>query len=128
MRGHVRTVLLVETRDEGEIQSATVNTVQLSSEWKRGRTKGQLFVGLQHLLLHLLDLGCEDNFCGCGRVNASSLDGDNNVALVFKEVVGVEGDDSGLIRLSDIGETMAKNDNVISIKSKMFIRACEWLT
>lgn len=61
-------------------------------------------MGLEHLLLHLLDLTGEDDFGGGSRVNASGLDGDEDVAVVLQEVVGVEGDDTGLVGLGDIGE------------------------
>jgi len=41
---------------------------------------------------------------GSGRVDTRSLDGDDDVSSVLKEVVSVEGNDTSLIGLSDIGD------------------------
>lgn len=61
-------------------------------------------MGLEHLLLHLLHLTGKDDLGGGSRVNASGLDGDEDVSVVLQEVVGVESDDTGLVGLGDIGE------------------------
>lgn len=46
----------------------------------------------------------EHTFSGSGRVDTRSLDGDDDVSTVLKEVMGVERDNSGLIRLGNIGD------------------------
>ena len=76
------------------------------------RLKGELLVGLDHLELHLLDLGGEDDLGGCGRVNAVGLDRDDDVAVVLQEVVRVEADDTGLVRLGDVGEAASGTRSV----------------
>ena len=59
---------------------------------------------LEHLFLHLLDFAGKDNLSRCRRVNAGCLDGNEDVSAVLEEVVSVQGDDTSLIRLSDIGK------------------------
>lgn len=70
------------------------------------RLEGELLPRLELLTLELLDLGRKDSLCRRGRVNARSLDRDDGVAAVLEEVVRVQGDDTGLIGLGDVG----KND------------------
>jgi hypothetical protein len=68
------------------------------------RLEGQLLLGLDLLLTHLLDLLGENNLgLGCA-VNAVGLDGDNDTTLVLEEHVGVEADNTGLIGLGNIGK------------------------
>lgn len=59
---------------------------------------------LEVLLLHPLDLGGEDDFSGRSRIDTVGLDRDDGVSAVLEEVMSVEGDDTRLIGLSDIGE------------------------
>ena len=75
------------------------------------RLERELLVGLDHLQLHLLHLGSEDDLGGCGGVDTVGLDRDDNVAVVLQEVVRVEADNTRLIRLGDIGKAvrMAKS-------------------
>lgn len=61
---------------------------------------------LNHLGLHLLDFRRKDYFSRRCRIDTRRLDGDDNVAFVFKEMMRVESDDTSLfagarIRLSD---------------------------
>jgi hypothetical protein len=72
----------------------------------RRLTQRQLLPRLEHLLLHLLDFTGKHNLGRCCGVNASSLDRDEDVSVVLKEVVSVEGDDTGLVGLSDIGKAV----------------------
>lgn len=51
--------------------------------------------------MKLLDLLSEDGLGRCGRVDTTGLDGDDDVTVVFEEVVGVETDDTGLVGLGD---------------------------
>lgn len=68
------------------------------------RLKGELLPRLELLTLELLDLGRKDGLCRRGRVNARGLDRDDGVAAVLEEVVRVQGDDTGLIGLGDVGK------------------------
>lgn len=68
------------------------------------RFQRQLFPRLDHFLLQLLDLFGEHGLGRGGRVDTRGLDGDDDVTVVLQEVVGVQADDTGLIRLGDIGE------------------------
>ena len=65
------------------------------------RLQSQLLPWLHHLSLKLLDFLSENGLGGCGRVDTAGLDGDDNVTLVLQEVVGVQSDDTGLVRLSN---------------------------
>jgi hypothetical protein len=79
-------------------------------------------VGLQHLLLHLLDLAGEDDLGGSSRVNASSLDRDEDVSVVLQEVVGVEGDDTSLVGLGDIGEAVEVGQGTRSRSARITVK------
>ena len=50
------------------------------------------------------DFGSEDCLCRDGGVNAVGLDGDDEVTAGFEEVLGVDGDDTSLIRLGDVSK------------------------
>lgn len=66
--------------------------------------QGELLLGLQPLLTHLLHLAGEDSL-GSGRaVNAVGLDGNDNTTAVLEEQMGVQADDTSLVRLGNIGE------------------------
>lgn len=66
--------------------------------------EGQLFLRLDALALELLDLLREDGLGGGGAVDTVGLDGDDNTTADLEEHVGVEGDDAGLVGLSNVGE------------------------
>jgi len=68
------------------------------------RLEGQLFLRLALGLLESVALGGVDDIRGSGGVNAIGLDGDDEVTTSLQEHVGVQSDDTGLIRLGDIGE------------------------
>lgn len=51
-----------------------------------------------------IDLPREYSLRGRGRVDTAGLDGDDNVPARLQEVLGVVGNDTGLVGLSDIGE------------------------
>lgn len=68
------------------------------------RLKSDLFERLEVALTQHVDLLHEDGFrCDC-RVNTAGLDGDNTVTAVLQEIIGVQGNDTGLVRLGDIGK------------------------
>ena len=68
------------------------------------RLKGQLLLGLDLLLSHLLDFLGEHDL-GLGRtVDTVGLDTDNNTTLFLEEHVGVEANNTGLVRLGNIGK------------------------
>lgn len=66
--------------------------------------KGKLLLGLDALLSHLLNLTGEDGLGGSGRVDTVGLDGDKDTTTDLQEQVGVKTDDTGLVRLGNIGE------------------------
>lgn len=66
--------------------------------------EGELLLGLDALLLELLDLAGKDGRGVDGGVDAVGLDGDDNVAAGLEEVVRVEGDDAGLVGLRHVGK------------------------
>jgi hypothetical protein len=72
------------------------------------RFKGQLFLRFYHLFLHLLYFTSKHYFGGGGRIDTVGFDGDHNVTIVFKEVMSIEGDDSSLIWLRNIGKTVVR--------------------
>jgi len=66
--------------------------------------EGDLLAGLELVVFQLLDLTGEDGLWGSGRVDAVGLDGDHKVSTVLQKVLGVEGDDTGLVGLGDVSE------------------------
>lgn len=64
--------------------------------------EGDLFAGFELVLFQLLDLAGKDGLWGGGRVDAVGLDGDHKVAAVLEKVLGVEGDDAGLVWLGNV--------------------------
>lgn len=68
------------------------------------RLQGELLERLDSLLTQLLDLSGEHSLGVDGGVDTVGLDGDDDATLVLEEHVGVEGDDTGLVGLGDIGE------------------------
>ncbi len=67
-------------------------------------TKGQLELGLNGLRAHLLDLGGKHLGRGRSAVDTVGLDGDENTAANLEEPVGVHGNDTGLVRLGNVGK------------------------
>lgn len=99
----------VRSNDHGVVCESTVSVdpEEKAEESKRTslvRLQRQLLVGLEVLLLHPLDLGGKDDLGGRGRIDTVGLDRDDGVSSVFEEVVGVEGNDTRLIGLGDIGK------------------------
>lgn len=68
------------------------------------RLKGELLLGLDALLAHVVDLRREDLGGGGGRVDTVGLDGDDDCSLLLQEVVCVKSNDTGLVRLGNVGE------------------------
>ncbi|KAK1343539.1 hypothetical protein QTO34_016319 [Cnephaeus nilssonii] len=66
--------------------------------------QGQLLLGLQILLLQLPHLRSEHRLGRRGGVDAVGLDGDEEVAPVAQEGVGIQSQDAGLVGLSHIRE------------------------
>jgi hypothetical protein len=67
-------------------------------------TQRQLLLRFYPLLSHLLDLTCKHDFrLGCA-VDTVGLDRHNDTTTGLQEQVGVQADNSGLVRLSNIGE------------------------
>lgn len=71
---------------------------------KVSHTKSELFLRLDVLCPQLLDLLGKDSLGSSSAVDTIGLDGDNNTTANLQEHVGVEGNNTGLIRLSNIGE------------------------
>jgi hypothetical protein len=68
------------------------------------RLQGQLFQRLDSLLSQLLNLSGKHGLGLDSGVDTVGLDGDDDSSLVLEEQVCVQGDNSGLIRLGNIGE------------------------
>lgn len=66
--------------------------------------ESELLLGLDALLPELDDLACEDGLGGSGGIDTVGLDGDEDTTSNLEEQVGVETDDTGLVRLGNIGE------------------------
>jgi len=68
------------------------------------RLEGQLFLGFATGLLEPVALGGVNDIGGGGGVNAVSLDGDDELASVLQEHVGIQSNNTGLIGLGNIRE------------------------
>ena len=66
--------------------------------------QGDLLLDFEVAFFKFLNLLGKDNCGFSSRVNAIGLDGEDKASAELKEVLGVDNDDSGLIRLSDISE------------------------
>jgi hypothetical protein len=66
--------------------------------------QGDLLLDFEVAFFKLLNLLSKDNSGFSSRINAIGLDGEDKASAELKEVLGVDDDDSGLIRLSDISE------------------------
>jgi len=66
--------------------------------------KGKLLQGLDPLLSHLLYFSGEHGFWGSGTVDTVGLDGDHNTSSDLQEQMGIQTDDTSLVRLGDICE------------------------
>lgn len=63
--------------------------------------KGELFLGEELLRPQFLDFRGEDLLWWCGGVNAVRLDGDEHATTLLEEHLGVERNDTGLVRLGN---------------------------
>lgn len=63
-----------------------------------------LTLWLDTLFPHDVDLAGKDLGGRCGRVDTVGLDGDDDSTAVLEEVVGVQGNDTGLVGLGNIGK------------------------
>jgi hypothetical protein len=61
----------------------------------------KLLLGLEILLLELLNLTGEHGLCGGSGVDAGGFDGKYEVTPLLKEVLGVQGNDAGLCKVWD---------------------------
>lgn len=68
------------------------------------RLQGQLLLGLNLLLPHLLDLTGEHHVGGGCAVDTVGLDGDESTATILQEHVSVDTNDTGLVGLGNIGK------------------------
>ena len=68
------------------------------------RLEGELLLGLDALLAHVVDLGRKDLGGRRRRVDTVGLDGDDDRASLLEEVVRVERNDTRLVGLRDVGE------------------------
>ncbi|GIX61315.1 amino acid adenylation domain-containing protein [Babesia caballi] len=66
--------------------------------------QSQLLTRLAALLAQLVDLGSEDSLGLRSGVDAVGLDRDDEPAARLQKVVGVDGDDAGLVRLRHVGK------------------------
>lgn len=64
--------------------------------------EGELLEGLDVFLTELGNLAGIDSGSRGSRIDTVGLDGDHDVSAVLKELVGVHGDDAGLIGLGDV--------------------------
>lgn len=68
-----------------------------------------LFLRFQFVRLQFLDFGRKHCFWLGGRVNARRLNRNDKVAAILEEMLGVQGHDTCLIGLRDIGEHCIDN-------------------
>ena len=66
--------------------------------------EGDTLDGSELLLLELFDFLGVDNLGSLGRVDATGLDGNDEVASVLNEHSGIQTEDTGLIGLGDVSE------------------------
>lgn len=81
--------------------------------------QGQLLLGLDSLLSHLLDFAGEHNLGLGGTVDTVGLDGDDDTTLVLEEHVGVQADDTGLVGLGNIGEDDVDHGNEHAVAERV---------
>jgi hypothetical protein len=82
-------------------------------------TQGKLELGLDGLSSHLLDLVGEDLSSGSSAVDTVGLDGDENTTTDLEEPVGVHGDNTGLIRLGNIGKDDIDHGNDHAVTGRL---------
>lgn len=68
------------------------------------RLQSKLLLGLDTHFAHLVDFTGEHCLGSSGRVNAVGLDRDEDTTTCLQEERGVITNDTGLIRLSDVGK------------------------
>lgn len=66
--------------------------------------KRELLLWLNPLLTHLLDLAGKDDLGSSSAVDTVGLDRHHDTTAVLEEVVGVDTDNPGLVRLGNVGE------------------------
>ena len=82
---------------------ASTKVIGTSLSWAM-LTKCELFLGFYLLVSHLLHLTGKDNFWLGRAVNTVGLDTDKDTAASLQEKMGVETDNTGLIRLGNVSE------------------------
>lgn len=81
--------------------------------------KSELLLWLDTLFSHNVDLASKDLSSRSSRIDTVCLDGNDDRTTVLQKVVGVESDNSGLIRLSDICENDIDHLNEHSVFLRM---------
>ena len=73
--------------------------------------KSELFLGLDAFFLEFLDFTGKDCSSINGRIDTIGLDGNDNVTTGLQEVVSIQGDNTGLIGLSNVSENDIDHSN-----------------
>lgn len=68
------------------------------------RFESELFLRADTFFLHFLSFFGENGLSRGSRIDTTGLDGDHGVTAVLQEVVSIQGNNSGLIRLGNISE------------------------
>ena len=66
--------------------------------------KCKLFFWFKSFFLKSLDFALKYDGRFLGRVDAVGFDGDHKVSTIFKEILAVHADDSGLVGLCDVSK------------------------
>lgn len=88
-------------------------------EKKEQLTKCQLFLWFYPLLSHLCDFSGENNLCLGRTIDTVGLDTDNDTTTSLQEKMGIQSDNSGLIRLSNIGEDYIDHPDQHPVSKRM---------
>lgn len=94
----IRSLVLREVLWSGTVNAGNDDVVTLVG------LEGDTLDGAELLFLELFNLLSVDDLGGLGRINARSLDGDNEVASVLDEHASVKAENTGLIGLGNISE------------------------
>lgn len=68
------------------------------------RLQSQLLSWLDALLLHLFNLACEYRRWINSRVDTARFDGNDDVTVIFEEMMRIEGNNTSLVWLSNISK------------------------